>query len=216
MASRQEAVSSAPRLYLVTEAADDAGATIRQLEQAFGAADVAAVLLRLPETDERSQIKLAKGMASAVQGSGVALLLDGRADLVARAGADGAHLTGYEAFGAAVGGLKPDRIAGAGGLKTRHDAMLAAEAGADYVMFGEPDTAGHRPAVPAIVERLAWWSEVFEIPCVGFANAMDEVSVLAASGADFVALGEFVWKDGQGAAAAIAEAAGRLQRLELV
>ena len=87
----------------------------------------------------------------------------------ARAGADGAHLTGMAAFTAALEQLKPERIAGVGGLATRHDAMVAAEAGADYVMFGEPDAAGERPAFDAIEERIAWWAEVFEAPCVGYA-----------------------------------------------
>src|ERR1700720_3536698 len=67
-----------------------------------------------------------------------ALLVDGRPDIVARAGADGAHLSGPVALKAAVRKLKPNYIAGAGGLRSRHDAMVAAEAGADYVMFGEP------------------------------------------------------------------------------
>ena len=66
-----------------------------------------------------------------LQPRGVALLLDGRPELAARAGADGAHLPGIEALTAAIGALKPERIAGAGGLKSRHDAMLAAEGGAD-------------------------------------------------------------------------------------
>ena len=47
--------------------------------------------------------------------------------------------------------------------------MVAAEAGADYVMFGEPDAAGERPGFAAIEERVAWWAEVFEAPCVGYA-----------------------------------------------
>ena len=57
----------------------------------------------------------------------IALLLDGRSEMVGRAGADGAHITGIEAFAAALSTLKPDRIAGAGGLRSRHDAMLAGE-----------------------------------------------------------------------------------------
>ena len=125
----------------------------------------------------------------------MALLLDGHADLVARAGADGAHLTGIAEFTAAIGQLKPERIAGAGGLTTRHDAMAAAEAGADYVMFGEPDAAGERPSFDAIEERVAWWAEVFEAPCVGFAASIDEVAPLVKAGADFVALGDWVWRD---------------------
>lgn len=217
MASRQEAgLTPAPRLYLVTATLDDAGAQARALTQALEAADIAAVLLRLPAADERAGIKAVKAVAPLVQPRGVALLLDGHADLVARSGADGAHLTGTAAFLAAAPSLKPDRIAGAGGLATRHDAMLAAEAGADYVMFGEPDAAGRRAPLSAIVERLAWWSEVFEVPCVGYAAELAEVSALAQAGADFVALGDFMWNHGADPAAIVASAAGRLHPVELV
>jgi len=66
--------------------------------------------------------------------------------------------------------------------------MAAAEAGADYVMFGEPDN-GERPAFAAIEERVAWWAEVFEAPCVAFAAGPDEVTPLVTAGADFIALG---------------------------
>ena len=116
-------------------------------------------------------------------------------NLVARAGADGAHLTGIAAFSEALAQLKPERIAGAGGLATRHDAMVAAEQGADYVMFGEPDDAGVRPAFEAIEERIAWWAEVFESPCVGYAASLDEIAPLVAAGADFIALGDCLWRD---------------------
>src|SRR5919202_1185081 len=92
----------------------------------------------------------------AVQAKGVALLLDGHPELVARAGADGAHLTGIDALTEALDTLKPERIAGAGGLPTRHDAMLAGERGADYLMFGEP--GDRRPGVDEITERVAWWA----------------------------------------------------------
>ena len=68
-------------------------------------------------------------------------------EIVARAGADGAHLTGIEAFMAAVESLKPAKIAGCGGVNSRDDAMLAGERGADYVMFGQA-AAGQRP--PAV------------------------------------------------------------------
>jgi thiamine-phosphate pyrophosphorylase len=108
--------------------------------------------------------------------------------------------------------LKPDRIAGAGGLASRHDAMVVAERGADYVMFGEPDAADKRPSLYAIEERVRWWAEVFEIPCVGYAASLDEIAPLSLAGADFVALGEFVWRDEAAIASVIAEA-GRALRL---
>jgi hypothetical protein len=112
--------------------------------------------------------------------------------------------------------LKPARIAGCGGLKTRHDAMLAGERGADYVMFGEIGPDGRRPSFEAIVERVEWWANLFEIPCVGFAAATSEIAPLAAAGVEFVAVGDAVWQDPRGPAAALAEAAGLLAGPETV
>jgi len=199
----------APRLYLVTPPVADASAFAGALAAALAAGDVAAVLLRLAPGDERSLINRAKALCPAVQDAGAALLLDGHADLVARAGADGAHLTGIEAVTEATERLKPERIAGAGGLNSRHDAMVAAEAGADYVMFGEPAASGVRPSFAAVEERVAWWAEVFEVPCVGYAAALDEVKPLVAAGADFIALGDWLWRE---PGAGVTEAA-RLLRL---
>jgi thiamine-phosphate pyrophosphorylase len=105
----------------------------------------------------------------------------------------------------ALSSLKPDRIMGVGGLSTRHDSMAAGELGADYVLFGEPDPNGQRPSVEAIAERLQWWAELFEPPCVGFAASRAEAYEFAASGADFVLVGDVVWADPRGAATALAE-----------
>jgi thiamine-phosphate pyrophosphorylase len=202
---------AAPRLYLVTPAADEGFAPA--LADALGTADVAAVLLRLKPDGERALINRIKALAQVTQPGGAALILDGHAGLVARAGADGAHLTGIECFTTECQGLKPDRIAGCGGLKTRHDAMLAAERGADYVMFGEPEPSGHRPSFEAILERVEWWAEVFEMPCVGFAASPDEAHALARAGADFIALGGAIWDR---PAAAIADVVARLGEPETV
>jgi thiamine-phosphate pyrophosphorylase len=205
-----------PRLYLVSpEVADPAGFA-DTLAAALAGADVAAVLLRLAARDERGLINIAKALAPIVQNAGAALLLAGHPDIVARVGADGAHLTGIETFSAARAALQPERIAGCGGLTTRHDAMLAAEAGADYVLFGEPDQAGYRPSFEAVAERVSWWAEIFEPPCVGFAATLAEVDLLAAAGADFVAVGDCIFEDIRGPAAAIADAAQRIALPEAV
>jgi thiamine-phosphate pyrophosphorylase len=193
-----------PRLYLVTPLLDDTAAFVRDLDATLPAGDVAAVLLRLADADERALVNRAKAVAAAVQRRDVALILDGRAEIVGKAGADGAHLTGIEAFMAAVQNLKPERIAGAGGLRSRHDAMLAGESGADYVMFGEPDRRERRPPFAAVAERVAWWAGLVEVPCIGYAGKSDEVRVLAQAGADFVALGDWIWTQGAGAAVAAA------------
>ena len=150
MATKPVPRRPAPRLYLATPEVDDPSLLLASLPALLAGADVAAVLLRLKPTDQRTMISRVKALAPAVQDSGAALLLDGHVELVARAGADGAHLTGIEAMEDALPTLKPDRIAGVGGLTTRHDSMAAGEAGADYVLFGEPDARQQRPSVEPI------------------------------------------------------------------
>ncbi len=208
-----------PRLYLVTPQLGDPAAFAGELAVALEAGDIAAVLLRLEPGDERTLVNRAKAVAAVVQRRDVVVLLDGHPQIAIRAGADGAHLTGIDALTAAIGTLKPERIAGAGGLHSRHDAMLAGEALADYVMFGEPSPHTppgerreevSRPAFDAIKERIAWWAEVFEQPCVGYAASLDEVAALARAGADFVALGDWIWTHPQGPVAAVHVAAEQI------
>ena len=206
MANKPVPPRPAPRLYLATPVVDDPSSLLASLPGLLAEADVAAVLLRLKTTDQRTMISRIKTLAPVIQDSGAALLLDGHVELVARAGADGAHLTGIEAMEDVLPTLKPDRIAGVGGLTTRHDSMAAGEAGADYVLFGEPDAGGQRPSVEAIAERLQWWAELFEPPCVGFAASREEIGEFAAAGADFILVGDFIWADPRGAAAALLDA----------
>lgn len=182
-----------PRLYLATPPVDDPAAVAEMLSKLLAAADVAAVLLRLRPSDDRTLIKRIKPLAPLIQNAGAALLLDGHPDLVARSGADGAHLAGVAALEAVLPQLRPDRIAGAGGLATRHDAMVAGEAGADYVLFGDTDADGRRPDAGAIAERIQWWAEVFQPPCVGAAETSGEAQAFAAAGADFILVGDAVW-----------------------
>jgi thiamine-phosphate pyrophosphorylase len=195
-----------PRLYLATPIVDDPSALVASLPALLAGADVAAVLLRLKPTDQRTMISRIKALAPVIQNSGAALLLDGHTEMVARGGADGGHVSGLSELQEALPSLKPDRIAGVGGLPTRHDSMAAGEAGADYVLFGEPDPEGQRPSVAAIAERLQWWAELFEPPCVGFAVSREEAAEFAAAGADFVLVGDFIWNDPRGAAAALMDA----------
>ena len=206
MPSDRQSARPPPRLYLITPIVADPESIGEQLDAALAATDTAAVLLRLAAADERTLINRIKALASTVQAHDVALLVESHPDLVARAGADGAHLIGSDALVSAIGKLKPQRIAGVGHLPTRDDAMIAAEAGADYVMFGDADERGARPSPTAIAERVAWWSELFEIPCVAFAERFGDMGELCAAGADFIAIGEPAFADPQSCAAALARA----------
>lgn len=203
--SKAPAFPPVPRLYLATPLIADPAPLLAQLPALLAQADIAAVLLRLAPADERGMITRAKAVAGPVQQAGAALLIADQFALVARSGADGAHLSGITAMEEAMPTLKPDRIAGVGALHTRHDAMVAGEAGADYVLFGEPEH-GERPSADAIFERLQWWAEVFETPCVGYAASLDEARLFGSSGAEFIMPG-YVWDDPRGPTAVLAEAA---------
>ena len=205
MASKPAPPRPQPRLYLATPVVDDPSALLTDLPGLLSAADIAAVLLRLKVTDQRTMIARIKTLAPPIQNAGAALLLDGHVELVARAGADGAHLSGLAALEDALPSLKPDRIAGLGGLATRHDSMTAGELGADYLLFGEPDAGGHRPSMDAVAERLDWWAELFEPPCIGYAASREEAYAFARAGADFVLVEDAVWADARGPAAALAD-----------
>jgi thiamine-phosphate pyrophosphorylase len=195
-----------PRLYLATQLVEDPSALVASLPALLEKADIAAVLVRLATTDQRTMTTRIKALAPAIQNSGAAMLIEGNVELVARGGADGAHLPGLAPLQDALPTLKPDRIAGCGGLTTRHNAMAAGEAGADYVLFGETDPKGQRPSTEAITERLQWWAELFEPPCIGFATSLEEACDFAAAGADFILVGDVIWNDPRGADAALLDA----------
>ena len=216
--STAETGRPAPRLYLVTPRLADPESFSSALAAALGAGDIAAVLLRLEAADHDTLVGRIKAIAPAVQDTGAALLIDGPPAIVRASGADGAHLPHVTALAEAIPRLKPDHIAGCGGLESRHDAMTAGELGADYVMFGEPDAQGGRAPSATVLERASWWAELFVAPCVAWAATLDEVGALAAARADFVAIGngDMLWTDSAGPAAIVAAALARLKVAEPV
>lgn len=195
------------RLMLVTPPVADAEAISFRLMQAFAGGDVAAVLLRLAEGDERSRIERVKRLVGPVQSNNVALVVEAPAVIATRGGADGVHLTGGpEAVAEARSSLRDERIIGAGGLRARHDAMDIGEAGVDYVMFGEPRPDGSVPPLPAVIERAAWWAEIFETPCVAYAPDADAIVPLVETGAEFVALGAWAFNEDEDIRALVEQA----------
>ncbi len=198
-----------PRLYLVTPKLAAAAPFDAALAAALGAGDVACVLVRFATRDAGEAKKIVRALAPLVQQAGAALLVDGDAQLAARAGADGAHATTPDALHDALDALKPDRIVGVGGLETRDDCMTVGEQDVDYLMFGGPDdpTTAHD-----VRERAMWWAEIFNVPCVAFAHTLDEAAELARTPAEFVALENAIWSDARGPAAAVAAAHAMLKQ----
>jgi thiamine-phosphate pyrophosphorylase len=167
-----------------------------QLAQALDSTDAACVLLCIDATaaDESCSGRL----LDLVQARGRACLVEGDIVLAERLGADGAHL-------AADANIYRDARAGLGesanigvycGL-SRHDAMSLAELGADYVAFG-PGAESQIDAIDQCAELIAWWSEIFVVPCVAWnIDQPADAARLAALGADFVAPSKTIWRADQ-------------------
>ena len=123
------------------------------------------------------------------------------------------HLVG-PALADAISSCRPDRIVGAGGLRSRDDAMEAGEQDADYVMFGEPARDGWSPPAEQVLERAGWWTEIFNVPCVAYAATLADVAALAQTRVDFIALRDAVWNDPRGPAAAVRDAQAAIAAVE--
>ena len=197
------------QLYLITPPAiPDLAAFATQLDAALGAGEVAALQVRLKDADDATVLAAVEALAPVVRGHGVALILNDRPDLAARSGCDGVHVGQSDASVAEARRIMgPDAMIGATCHDSRHLAMEAAEAGADYVAFGAffptaTKVTSHRPET----DLLTIWQETMEIPCVAIggvtaSNAVD----LARAGADFVAVSGAVWRHPDGPAAAVRE-----------
>ena len=177
------------------------------LERALDAGDVAAVQLRLKSASDDEIRRAARALMPLAQRRGVAFILNDRPDLAAELGADGVHIGAddmpYAKARALVG---PDAIVGVSCYTSRHDAMEAAEAGADYVAFGAFfPTRTKEPRAQADVELLSWWSELMTVPCVAIGGITPEnCAPLVRAGADFLAVVSAVWEHPGGPAAAVA------------
>jgi thiamine-phosphate pyrophosphorylase len=178
------------RLYLVLPASPPA-AIERSLAEALNAADVACVLLRAgAEANPAFDARLRELTAA----RDVAFLIENDAARAERIGADGVHIPADAAlYGQTREHLGQRAIIGVGCNESRHDAMLLAELGADYVAFcSTPVLSGREREERAGL--IAWWSEIFVVPCVAWnIETQEEVAQLAGLGADFVALSPDIW-----------------------
>jgi thiamine-phosphate pyrophosphorylase len=184
------------RLFLFTPKLTlaEVGAFAPRFAIAAEASQAASALLRIAPGAESDVKRIAAPLLEIAVRLEVALLVELDPRLAARLGVDGAHVAGVGPdFTQALDSLHPERIVGVGGLKLRDDAMEAGEAGADYVMFGEPRRDGFTPPVEDTLERVGWWAEIFQTPCVAYAASFDDAEELAAAGADFVAIGDALW-----------------------
>jgi thiamine-phosphate pyrophosphorylase len=196
------------RLYLITPPAiDDLAAFGRALGEALEGGDVGALQLRLKDVPDELIGASAQALAPMARSRGVPLILNDRPDLAARFGCDGVHIGQDDApYAEARRLMGRDGIVGVTCHDSRHLAMDAAEAGADYVAFGAffPTTT-KEAKTRADPEILEIWQEVMLIPCVAIGGITPaNCRALVAAGADFIAASAAVWRHPEGPAAAVA------------
>jgi len=193
------------RLYLITPPTlDDGFADI--LAAALDAGDVACVQLRLKDVDDDTVRRAIDALKPMAQSRDVAFILNDRPDLAAATDCDGVHVGQEDASYAEARRLVgDDRIVGVTCHDSRHLAMVAADAGADYVAFGAFfPTATKAPKTRATPDLLRWWAETTQVPCVAIGGiTVDNAAPLVAAGADFLAVSAGVWAHLDGPAAAV-------------
>lgn len=194
------------RLYLITPPRLDAAAFSSVIAQALDAGDVAAVQLRLKDVSDDAIRQACDILRPVVQARDAAFLLNDRADLAAEMGCDGVHIGQSDCpYRTARRLIGDNAIVGVTCHASRHLAIEAAEAGADYVAFGAffPTATKVAPAA-ADPEILEWWSTMMTVPCVAIGGlTVENCAAVIEAGADFLAVSAGVWDHPEGAAAAV-------------
>jgi thiamine-phosphate pyrophosphorylase len=195
------------RLYLITPPQiSDVDAFARDLDAALSAGDVAALQIRLKDIPLGEVRTITKVLAPIAQRHGTAVLMNDFVELAKELGLDGAHVGQSDmAYRDARRILGPDAMIGVTCHNSRHLAMDASEAGADYVAFGAfYPTTTKAVEHTAELETLTIWQEVMQTPCVAIGGiTADNAAEVAQAGADFIAVSGAVWNHPEGPAAGV-------------
>jgi thiamine-phosphate pyrophosphorylase len=195
------------RLYLISPPKLSATNFITPLREALAGGDVASFQLRLKDVEDDAIRRAADLLRPVVQAHGAAFILNDRPDLAAELGCDGVHVGQDDAsYAEARATMGPSRIVGVTCHDSRHLAVEAAEAGADYVAFGAFfPTRTKEPKTQADIALLNWWSDVMVVPAVAVGGIIvANAPALVEAGADFLAVSAGVWEHADGPKAAVA------------
>jgi thiamine-phosphate pyrophosphorylase len=202
---RERRLSDRCRLYLISPPKLSAANFLGPLKEALSGGDVASFQLRLKNVSDDEIRRAADTLRPAVQAHNAAFILNDRPDLAAELGCDGVHVGKDDASYSEARRLMPNGIVGVTCHDSRHLAMEAGEAGADYVAFGAFfPTQTKEPKTSADIELLKWWGEMMVVPCVAIGGiTVANARPLVEAGADFLAVAGGVWDHPDGPEAAV-------------
>lgn len=194
-------------LYLITPPRlPDVAAFCDHLAAALDAGEVACLQLRLKDVDDDTILRAADAVLPVCHQRGIPLLMNDRPDLGVKSGCDGCHVGQEDAsYAEARRIMGPGAQIGVTCKASRHLAMEAGEAGADYVAFGAFFPSGTKDnTTPAPIEIIEWWSQMMTLPCVAIGGITAEnCRPLVEAGADFLAVIGAVWGHPEGPAAGV-------------
>lgn len=190
------------RLVLIADPSKEGMEPARVLA-ALSGGDVASLILVGGGIEDGAFQKYCEAVVVPAQERGVAVVISGDSRVVGRVGADGIHLeTSAAEIDAAVRKHDGRLIVGAGGAKTRHDALDLGEAQPDYIFFGRFGYDAEPAPHPRNLDLAQWWAEIVNVPCIAQGGSeIGSVEAVAATGAEFVALSTAIFAASDPAAA---------------
>ncbi len=188
------------RLVLIAPVEGEIGDCTAKVKSALSGGDVASLIIPVGSRDEASLQKLGEALLPLAQEKGVAVMIENDTRIAGRIKADGVHLkTNPADLAEQIEHLDGRLMVGAGGIKTRDEALDLGEAQPDYVFFGRFGYDNKPEAHSRNLKLAEWWSEMIALPCIVLGGT-DIASALAVAetGADFVALSAAVFDGANG------------------
>ena len=183
-----------PQIYLITPPVFEPGEMPAQIGRMLDEVEVACLRFPAAGQDEAQIVRQADALREVAHAHDVPLVIERHQMLIARLGLDGLHLPdGPRHLRKARKALGRDAILGAFCGRSRHDGMIAAEGGADYVSFGPLGATSLGEGECAPLELFQWWSEMIEVPVVAEGGLNEELVANASQYTDFIAFGGEVW-----------------------
>lgn len=196
----QDITSDPPRLVLIAPEGVAADEFAQALEKALSGGEVASLILPQYGMDEVAFQNFAEKATPIAQRAGAAVIIAGDTRVAGRVGADGLHVEGLAALEEAIDKYQARMAVGAGGIKTRDEALDLGELRPDYIFFGKFGFDNKPEPHSRNLGLAEWWAEMIEIPCIIMAGSdIESVAHAARTGAEFIALSRAVF-DGDPAA----------------
>jgi thiamine-phosphate pyrophosphorylase len=186
------------RIVLISPAGETADSFAGKFSAAISGGDVASIILPANGMDEASYQAFAERIVPIAQAAGIAAIIVDDTRIAGRVKADGIHIEGGKAaLAEAIESFQARMAVGAGGVKTRDDALELGEERPDYVFFGRFGYDAKPEPHQRNLSLGSWWAEMVEIPGIVMAGSdIATVETVAATGADFVALSAAVFGEG--------------------